>query len=189
MSHLFQRIVAAGLLIPGAPLIGLLVLWVRFDSPGGAIFSQPRVGKGKREFRCLKLRTMKTGTAQRGTHEVSRSAVTRAGKIMRASKLDELPQLWNILRGEMNFVGPRPCLPSQEELIQERDARGVYSVLPGITGLAQVSGIDMSDPVRLADCDAEYLRQRSFWFDLKLLMRTFSPISLQDRVSGKEQGS
>jgi lipopolysaccharide/colanic/teichoic acid biosynthesis glycosyltransferase len=92
---------------------------------------------------------MAAGTKQAGTHEVSASSVTKIGRFLRATKLDEIPQLWNVVRGEMAFVGPRPCLPSQTELVQEREIRGVYGIIPGITGLGQVRGIDMSEPVRL----------------------------------------
>lgn len=115
---------------------------------------------------------MKTGTAHVGTHEVSTSAITRQGQWLRKSKLDELPQIINIFRNEMSLVGPRPCLPSQSELIAERDHRGVLAVKPGITGLAQVNGVDMRFPAKLAQWDARYLALQSLLLDLRILLAT-----------------
>ena len=142
---------------------------VRLDSPGPAILSQWRVGQGERPFRCHKIRTMHVGTATLPTHMVGAAQVTRLGGFLRRTKLDELPQLLNIIRGEMSFVGPRPCLPTQTELIEERRRRGVFAARPGLTGLAQVQNIDMSDPPRLAEVDAAYLATRSFRSDLAIL--------------------
>lgn len=164
------------------PVIVVLVVIIRLESVGGGIFAQRRVGRNGRVFTCYKLRTMAAGTVQAGSHEVSASAVTRVGKILRATKLDEVPQLWNVVKGEMSLVGPRPCLPVQVELIEERESRGVLEVLPGITGLAQVEGIDMSDPVRLAEKDAVYVRDHSFWLDMKILFRTVLGKGSGDRV-------
>lgn len=167
------------------PLIGSLAWWIRRDSPGEGIFRQDRVGKDRRVFCCYKLRTMAAGTRQAGTHEVSAASVTRLGSFLRRTKLDELPQLWNVARGEMAFVGPRPCLPSQEELIEERERRGVYTILPGITGLGQVRGIDMSDPVRLAEVDAEYVARRNLFFDLRIVAQTLVGKGAGDRVNSR----
>jgi O-antigen biosynthesis protein WbqP len=108
--------------------------------------------------------------------------VTPAGRWLRRSKLDELPQLWNVLRGEMSFVGPRPCLPSQVELVAARRARGLYAIRPGITGVAQVAGLDMSDPQRLAAADAEYLETMSLRTDLRLMLMTAFGAGKGDRV-------
>jgi O-antigen biosynthesis protein WbqP len=113
---------------------------------------------------------------------VSASSVTKIGRFLRATKLDEIPQLWNVVRGEMAFVGPRPCLPSQTELVQEREIRGVYGIIPGITGLGQVRGIDMSEPLRLAEIDAEYLQTRSLALDLRLAWQTVRGGGSGDRV-------
>ncbi|MEM8744835.1 MAG: sugar transferase [Pseudomonadota bacterium] len=164
-----------------AALVGLVVLSpviltvgavVRLSSPGPVVFRQERIGRGEAPFICYKFRTMQTGTAQRATHEISESAITPAGRFLRKYKLDELPQLWNVLRGDMSLVGPRPCLPVQKELLAERRERGVFSVRPGITGLAQVEGIDMSEPKRLAERDADYVRMQSTPLDLNLIFRT-----------------
>lgn len=182
MKRFLESIVALVGLIFSLPFFLVLVPLIRLTSPGRAIFAQERVGKGKKVFVCYKLRTMAENTKQAGTHEVSAASVTSVGKFLRKSKLDELPQLFNVLRGDMSFVGPRPCLPVQEELIEEREKRGVYEVLPGITGLGQVRGIDMSDPVRLAECDAEYVRTHSLIADFKLLWLTVMGAGREDRV-------
>lgn len=163
-------------------LVGLLAWRVRKDSPGPGILAQPRVGRDGAVFVCYKLRTMLVGTLHAASHETPVSAVTPLGATLRRYKLDELPQLWNVLKGEMSFVGPRPCLPVQERLIEERDRLGVLSVRPGITGLAQVQGVDMSDPVRLAAIDAEYVKERSFIGDLVLILRTVTGAGRGDRV-------
>lgn len=173
MKRLFDIVAAAGGLVLLSPLLLVLVVLIRRDSPGPAVFAQPRVGRDRRVFICRKLRTMREGTAHVPTHEAPQAQITRIGRFLRRTKLDELPQLWNVLVGEMSFVGPRPCLPSQELLVAERDRRGVYALRPGITGLAQIEGIDMSDPIRLAARDADYLATRSFVGDLAILMRTF----------------
>ncbi|MEP2757453.1 MAG: sugar transferase [Hyphomicrobiales bacterium] len=163
----------------------LLIVWVlvKTGSEGPGIFVQDRVGKGGKVFTCYKFRTMGKDTRQAGTHEVSESAVTPFGAFLRKTKIDELPQVWNILKGELSLIGPRPCLPVQEELVAERTKRGVLEVLPGITGLAQIQGIDMSDPVRLARKDAEYIARRGLLFDIKIVFRTFLGQGQGDRTS------
>ena len=133
-------------LVLSSPLVAVAVLAIRRESPGPAIFRQQRVGRWGREFTCYKLRTMYVGTAHLPTHETQASAVTPLGQKLRRWKLDELPQLFNVLTGEMSLVGPRPCLPTQTALIEARRTRNVFAVRPGITGLAQVRGIDMSEP-------------------------------------------
>jgi O-antigen biosynthesis protein WbqP len=115
---------------------------------------------------------MYSGTANLPTHQVQASAVTSLGELLRRFKVDELPQLWNVLLGDMSLVGPRPCLPSQTELVEARKRLGVFAVRPGITGLAQVSGVDMSDANRLAEIDAQYVRTQSFVGDLRLVWAT-----------------
>lgn len=143
-------------LLFGAPV--LLVLWVvgLFDT-GSPIFRQERVGRNKKPFVLVKFRTMSVDTVHVASHLASASSITKFGSFLRKTKLDELPQLWNVLKGEMSLVGPRPCLFNQEELIAEREQRGVLKARPGITGLAQVNDIDMSTPVLLAETDAKML--------------------------------
>lgn len=152
----------------------MIAVWVviKAQSPGPGIFSQTRIGRHGKPFTCYKFRTMYTSAPNVATHQVPISAVTPLGGFLRKSKIDELPQVFNILANQMSLVGPRPCLPSQTELIAERQARNVLSIKPGITGLAQVNDIDMSDPVRLAKWDERYLKLRSLLFDIKLIIQT-----------------
>lgn len=173
MNRALELVAATAGFVITAPVVLLMMIAVRVNSAGPAILSQWRVGQGERPFRCHKIRTMHVGTATVPTHMVGAAQVTRLGKFLRKTKLDELPQLLNIIRGEMSFVGPRPCLPTQTELIEERRRRGVFAARPGLTGLAQVQNIDMSDPPRLAEVDATYLATRSFRNDVGILYRTF----------------
>jgi O-antigen biosynthesis protein WbqP len=154
------------------PVLLAIIVAIRLHSPGNAIFAQSRVGQNGRLFTCYKLRTMYSGTANLPTHQVKASAVTSLGELLRRFKVDELPQLWNVLLGDMSLVGPRPCLPSQTDLVEARKRLGVFAVRPGITGLAQVSGVDMSDVNRLAEIDAQYVRTQSFVGDLRLVWAT-----------------
>jgi lipopolysaccharide/colanic/teichoic acid biosynthesis glycosyltransferase len=153
----------------------LILIWIaiRMHFNGPAIFRQVRLGRNEVAFVCYKFRTMKVGTAEVGTHEVPFKAITRIGRFLRRTKLDELPQILNVLKNEMTLVGPRPCLPSQTELIDERRNRKVFSTIPGITGIAQINGIDMSNPKLLARWDVLYLINQSLIFDLQLIMKTF----------------
>jgi len=163
----------------------LLAVWVlvKTGSEGPGIFAQERIGKGGAVFTCYKFRTMGKDTRQAGTHEISESAVTPIGAFLRKTKIDELPQVWNILKGELSLIGPRPCLPVQVELVAERRKRGVLGVLPGITGLAQIQGIDMSHPVRLARKDAEYIARCGLLLDLKIILATFTGKGQGDRTA------
>ncbi|WP_345864873.1 sugar transferase [Shewanella algae] len=148
-----------------AALLGLLVLWPillivtiigMFDT-GSPIFVQTRVGKKKKPFKLIKFRTMSVETKSVASHLASNASITKLGAFLRKTKIDELPQLINVVKGEMSLVGPRPNLFNQEELIKERDALGVYDILPGITGLAQVQNIDMSTPKLLAETDKKMI--------------------------------
>lgn len=150
----------------------IIWLWVKLDSSGSGIFSQSRIGRDGKAFVCYKFRTMAKGTKQAATHEINQSTVTKAGSFLRKFKLDELPQIFNILKGEMSLVGPRPGLVIQEQLKEERQKRGVLEVIPGITGFAQVNGVDMSDPIRLAEVDRYALATRSIPQMFKILIRT-----------------
>ncbi|KUM25866.1 lipid carrier--UDP-N-acetylgalactosaminyltransferase [Mesorhizobium loti] len=156
-----------------SPIVLVAMLAVRTTSPGPAIFSQPRVGRGGALFACHKLRTMHRDTPSLPTHEAPAGSVTVVGKVLRRTKIDELPQFWNVLKGEMSLVGPRPCLPTQTELIGLRQRLGVLAALPGITGLAQIKGIDMSDPSLCAETDAAYIKAASIGLDVKILIGTF----------------
>jgi O-antigen biosynthesis protein WbqP len=166
-------VVACGLfLLFFWPILLIVIVAIRLQSPGPAIFRQVRVGKDGRPFTCYKLRTMYSGTANLPTHEVQASSVTALGEHLRRFKVDELPQLCNVLIGDMSLVGPRPCLPSQTALVEARRQLGVFKVRPGITGLAQVNGVDMADANRLAEIDAQYVRTQSLIGDFRLILAT-----------------
>lgn len=169
----------------GFPL--LLVLWaVGFLDTGSPLFRQERVGRNKKPFILVKFRTMKRDTASVASHLASTSAITPFGHFLRRTKLDELPQLWNVLKGEMSLVGPRPCLFNQEELISERERRGVLAARPGITGLAQVNDIDMSTPNLLAETDQKMLESLTLGAYFKYIFMTISGKGAGDRVPGKD---
>ncbi|MGY5580784.1 sugar transferase [Vibrio cincinnatiensis] len=148
-----------------AAFFGLLFLWpillivtiIGLFDTGSPIFVQERVGRNKKPFKLIKFRTMSVDTQSVASHLASNASITKLGSFLRKTKIDELPQLINVLKGEMSLVGPRPNLFNQQELIKERDALGVYDVLPGITGLAQVQNIDMSTPALLARTDREMM--------------------------------
>ena len=185
MPRIVEFLAALFALVVAAVPVGVLILLVRRDSPGPGVFRQLRVGRGGETFLCYKLRTMSVETPSVPTHDAPAGYVTSMGRMLRATKLDELPQLWNVLLGQMSFVGPRPCLPSQATLIAERQKRGVLAVRPGITGLAQIRGIDMSDPVRLAEVDADYVRTKSLAADMRILFLTvFGGAGRGDRIRG-----
>jgi O-antigen biosynthesis protein WbqP len=163
------------------PLL-LVLLVIGYLDTGSPLFCQERVGRGQRPFTLVKFRTMRLGTPGVATHLASADAVTPYGRFLRRTKLDELPQLWNVLKGEMSLVGPRPCLFNQEELIRERAARGVFAARPGITGLAQLKGIDMSTPALLAETDARMLGQWNLWMYLWYPILTLLGRGAGDRV-------
>jgi lipopolysaccharide/colanic/teichoic acid biosynthesis glycosyltransferase len=168
-------------LVFGLPLLFLLTLIGLFDT-GSPIFRQVRVGRHQKPFTLVKFRTMKLDTASVATHLASNSSITRFGHFLRKTKLDELPQLWNVLKGEMSLVGPRPGLFNQEELTQERAKRGVYEARPGITGLAQVSEIDMSTPALLAETDQKMLESLTLVAYFKYIFMTVAGKGAGDRV-------
>jgi O-antigen biosynthesis protein WbqP len=157
MIRFFDVVFAATGLILGAPLLALLAVFVWWDTRS-PLLRQVRVGQYRRDFTLVKFRTMRLETANVPTHMVSVSSITLLGGFLRRTKLDELPQLWNVLLGDMSLVGPRPGLPAQLDLLQAREAEGVFAARPGITGLSQLRGIDMSTPSLLARTDAEMLR-------------------------------
>lgn len=171
MLRTLDVVLAAVGLVLGAPLLLLITLlgWLDSRSP---LLRQQRVGRYQKLFRLVKFRTMRPSAAHVASHLADPSAITPLGHFLRRTKLDELPQLWNVLTGDMSLVGPRPCLPSQTELITARERLGVYAVRPGITGLAQVSGIDMSTPELLAQTDAQMLRSMSLPNYLRHLLQT-----------------
>ena len=169
-----------GLLV-GLPLICILCGGGFFDT-GSPLFYQERVGRYLKPFILIKFRTMRVGSAQIATHLASPDFVTTYGQFLRRTKLDELPQLWNVLKGDMSLVGPRPCLTSQKDLIVERFERDVFSVRPGITGLSQIDGIDMSTPRLLAETDALMLRKLNISTYIYYILKTITGSGRGDRV-------
>ncbi|USH04066.1 sugar transferase [Grimontia kaedaensis] len=171
-------------------LMGLLFLWpvllivtvIGYFDTGSPIFRQTRVGKNQKPFTLIKFRTMAPDTASVATHLASASSVTKLGAFLRKTKLDELPQLINVVKGEMSLVGPRPCLFNQEELIAERDSRGVFDVLPGITGLAQVNEIDMSTPKLLAEWDQKMIQTLTVKLYFTYIIQTATGGGAGDRI-------
>jgi len=156
MLRVFDLLLSSIGLVVGFPFLLILYVVGLFDT-GSPLFFQERVGRDQRPFTLVKFRTMRVETPSVATHLADASAITPLGRFLRQTKLDELPQLWNVLKGEMSLVGPRPCLPTQTELIRERNSRYIFDVRPGITGLAQIRRIDMSNPVRLAETEAVML--------------------------------
>ncbi len=175
--------------------IGLLFLWpvgvilyvIGLFDTGKPVFVQERVGKNKKPFKLYKFRTMKVDTESVASHLANQSSITKHGGLLRKTKLDELPQLINVLKGDMSLVGPRPNLFNQTELIEERDKRGVYNVVPGITGLAQINDIDMSTPQLLAEKDAEMLADFSTADYFKYIFATVGGKGQGDRVKRKSE--
>jgi O-antigen biosynthesis protein WbqP len=167
-----------------SPFLLAIYLIALFDR-GSPIFRQERIGRDQKPFTLLKFRTMRPDTASVATHLVDVSAITPLGSFLRQYKLDELPQLWNVLKGEMSLVGPRPCLLIQTELICERESRAVFSARPGITGMAQVNNIDMSTPKLLAETDALMLKNLTMLAYFKYIFLTVSGKGLGDAVKLK----
>jgi O-antigen biosynthesis protein WbqP len=186
MTHLVIRLLDFlfaffGLLF-ALPFLILLVIVGYFDT-GSPVFIQERVGRFKKPFKLIKFRTMTVGTASVASHLASNTSITPFGSFLRKTKFDELPQLWNVLLGEMSLVGPRPNLYNQEELIGERDTRGVYDVRPGITGLAQVNTIDMSTPKLLAETDQKMITTLTLGDYFKYILQTATGKGSGDRVT------
>ncbi len=178
----FYDILISGLgLIILFPL-ALILYGVCYLDTRSPLFLQVRVGRDRMPFTLLKFRTMHPKTVSLASHLTDPSAVTRLGRFLRRTKLDELPQLWNVFIGDMSLVGPRPCLFNQRELIQERADLGIFSVRPGITGTSQINGIDMSTPKLLAQTDAYMLKSLNTALYFKLIFLTAFGKGLGDRV-------
>lgn len=174
LKRLFDIIVAALLLLVCSPVLAGCALLVRLTSPGPVVFKSRRIGRAGVIFSMWKFRTMREGTPQLATHLVLNPSefLTPVGRFLRRSSLDELPQLWNVLWGEMSLVGPRPALFNQNDLIALRRESGVEILRPGVTGWAQVKGRDTLSIEEKAALDKHYLHNRSFLFDLEILILT-----------------
>ena len=185
MKRLFDLIAcvcaALILLLP----IALVALAVRLTSKGPALYWSDRVGRNNKIFKMPKFRSMLVGTPAVATHLLSNPAtyLTPIGSFLRKSSLDELPQIWSILKGDMSFVGPRPALFNQQDLIKLRTEKGVHLLVPGLTGWAQVNGRDELPIPQKVTLDAEYLERQSFWLDVKILWLTFVKVLRRDGVT------
>lgn len=185
MKRLFDLVLgltAAALLL--VPIVIVAVL-VRLTSPGPALYWSDRVGRYNKIFKMPKFRSMRVGTPAVATHLLAnpKAHLTPIGSFLRKSSLDELPQLWSILVGDMSFVGPRPALFNQHDLIELRTQKNVHALVPGLTGWAQVNGRDELPIPQKVALDAEYLRRQGFWFDVKILWLTFLKVVRRDGVS------
>jgi len=170
-----------GLLL-ASPILLIITVIGYFDT-GSPIFLQKRLGKNKETFTLIKFRTMSVETQSVASHLANPASITRLGHFLRKTKIDELPQLINILKGEMSLVGPRPNLLNQQELIEQRERRGVYDVLPGITGLAQINTIDMSTPELLAQTDQKMIQTLTVKDYFKYIIMTVLGKGTGDRVN------
>ena len=158
-----------------SPILILLFI-IGFFENSSPIFKQPRVGYNQKLFFLIKFRTMRKDAKSIATHLINKSVITRYGRFLRTNKLDEVPQLLNVLMGKMSLVGPRPCLFNQRKLISERKKRGVFKVRPGITGLSQINGIDMKTPTLLAKTDQKMIREMSLYNYFYYIFRTILKI-------------
>ena len=181
LKRLADALVAAGLLLLLAPLLLLLALLVRSDSPGPVLFRQQRIGRGGQPFAILKFRSMVVDASQRGGYQTSAGdpRITRVGRWLRRSSLDELPQLLNVLRGDMSLVGPRPDVPAQQSLYSPRAWQLRCSVRPGITGLAQATLRSAATASQRLELDLRYVRRQSLVLDLQVLAQTAGQVLLR----------
>ena len=185
MKRLFDLLLGlCAALVLALPIL-LVAILVRVTSPGPALYWSNRVGRNNTIFRMPKFRSMRVGTPAVATHLLQNPKVylTPIGSILRKSSLDELPQLWSILVGDMSFVGPRPALFNQDDLIALRTELGVHELLPGLTGWAQINGRDELPIPEKVKLDVEYLRRRSLWFDIHIIWLTFIKVLRRDGVS------
>lgn len=185
MKRLFDLLLAVPVALLLALPIALIALAVRLTSPGPALYWSARVGRDNQLFQMPKFRSMRVDTPAVATHLLADPAqwLTPIGSFLRKSSLDELPQLWSILKGDMSFVGPRPALFNQDDLVALRTEAGVHVLVPGLTGWAQVHGRDELPIPQKVRLDEEYLRRQSLAFDLKILWLTFVKVLRRDGVS------
>ena len=192
MKRIFDFTVSLLLIIALIPVFLIIALVVLIDSGYPVIFKQYRVGKDNKLFYIYKFRTMKVNTRNTATEDLKEadSVITKSGRILRKTSLDELPQLFNVLAGKMSFVGPRPLIPEEKEIRQIRKELGVYSVRPGITGLAQVNGRDMLSAKEKALFDKEYVEKQSVLFDIKIMFKTVLVVLKRENIAeGGEAGN
>lgn len=190
IKRFLDFILSLAALIIFSPIFLILCILIKFDSKGNVFFKQKRIGIDKSEFYILKFRTMRTDTPDVPTHLLDNPEIfiTKIGRILRKTSLDELPQLINIIKGEMSIVGPRPALWSQEDLITERDKYGANNIRPGLTGWAQVNGRDELPIDIKSKYDGEYVENASFLFDCEIIFKTIISVVKSDGVvEGKQE--
>ena len=185
MKRVFDLLLAVLVALVLAVPVLLVAVAVRLTSAGPALYWSDRVGRHNKLFKMPKFRSMRVGTPAVATHLLADAAshLTPIGSFLRKSSLDELPQLWSILKGDMSFVGPRPALFNQQDLLDLRTAQGVHALVPGLTGWAQVNGRDELPIPQKVALDAEYLVRQGFWFDIQILWMTFLKVVRRDGVS------
>jgi O-antigen biosynthesis protein WbqP len=168
-----RNIICFAVLVLMLPVMAFASLLIFFEDGLPIFFTQERLGKNKKIFTIYKIRTMKNDAPQLGTHAVSKSFLLKIGKLIRKIKLDEFPQLINVIIGDINLVGPRPGLVTQKILLSERERKNIFKINPGITGLAQILGYDMSNPKKLSEVDLIYMKNKSKYVDFMILLGTF----------------
>lgn len=185
MKRLFDLTLALVLSVLLALPIAAIALAIRLTSPGPAVYWSDRVGRHNKIFKMPKFRSMRTDTPAVATHLLQNPEqyITPVGRLLRKTSLDELPQLWSILVGDMSFVGPRPALYNQDDLIALRTERGVHTLVPGLTGWAQINGRDELPIPQKVEFDVEYLQRRSFWFDIQIMALTAWRVTRRSGVS------
>ena len=185
MKRIFDLLLGVAILVLLVAPMLLIVIAVRLSSKGSALYWSDRVGKNNKIFKMPKFRSMLVDTPAVATHLLDNpdAYLSPIGGFLRRSSLDELPQLFSVLKGDMSFVGPRPALFNQDDLITLRTEKGVDKLLPGITGWAQVNGRDELSIPDKVELDVEYLNRQSFWFDIKILWMTFLKVAKRDGVS------
>lgn len=185
MKRLFDLVLALCAAVVLALPVALVAMAVRLTSAGPVFYWSDRLGRGNKIFKMPKFRSMRVGTPAVATHLLQDPEVylTPIGSFLRKSSLDELPQLWSILKGDMSFVGPRPALFNQDDLIALRTQYGVHELVPGLTGWAQVNGRDELPIPEKVKLDVEYLHRRSLWFDIRILWLTFVKVLHREGVS------
>jgi O-antigen biosynthesis protein WbqP len=185
MKRLFDFSLAFIAFIPLFPILLILIIIVRLTSKGNAIYWSDRVGINNSIFKMPKLRTMYIDTPAVATHllQSSTSHITPIGSFLRKTSLDEIPQLWSILKGDMSFVGPRPALFNQDDLIEERTKLGIEKIRPGLTGWAQINGRDNISIPKKVSLDEHYLKNRSFRLDIYIIVVTFLKVALSKEIS------
>ncbi len=181
MNRIIDLFLATFAILLLSPLIIFVYFLIYFENQS-PFFFQERIGRNKKKFILIKFRTMRIGTKSCATHLVDASKITKLGNFLRKTKIDEIPQLFNVIKGEMSLVGPRPCLPSQEKLISLRSNFNLYDFLPGITGLAQIKNIDMSDPIKLSETDYLMMRNLNIYKYFYYLIMTVFGKGSGDRV-------